>query len=147
MARVHHSPDTVMGLGFNFVVEFDGTIKGMFTECTGLGVSVAVEKYEEGGLNTYTHQLPGRATYSNITFKQPIFVAAELYDWLLKIVKGEEARQNLSIFVNDSFGGRVRSWQLKGAFPVKWTGPSLKADANEAAIETLEIAHEGLSEL
>jgi len=28
---------------------------------------------------------------------------------------------------------------------VKWTGPDLKATASEVAVETLELAHEGLT--
>jgi len=32
----------------------------------------------------------------------------------------------------------VRGW------PAKWEGPALNARTNEVAIETLEIAHEGL---
>ena len=39
---------------------------------------------------------------------------------------------------------RLRAWELDGAFPVKWTGPDFKAHADGAAIETIEIAHQGL---
>ena len=147
MARVFASPDTTIGLGFRFVVEFDGSIKGTFTECSGLAITVGIEKYEEGGLNDYVHQLPGRTSYGNITFKQPIFVATDFYDWLLQIVRGEDARKNVSIFVNDAGDHRVRTWQLKSAFPMKWGGPGLKIGSKEVALETIEIAHEGLSEL
>jgi phage tail-like protein len=35
-------------------------------------------------------------------------------------------------------------WKVKRAWPVKIQGSDLKADANEVAIETLEVAHEGL---
>jgi phage tail-like protein len=33
---------------------------------------------------------------------------------------------------------------LQNAWPTKITGTDLKADSNEVAVETLEIAHEGL---
>ena len=36
-------------------------------------------------------------------------------------------------------------WKAKNAFPVKLEGPRLKATGNDVAIETLEVAHEGLS--
>jgi phage tail-like protein len=41
-------------------------------------------------------------------------------------------------------GTAVKRWNLIRAFPVKWTGPDLKATGSEVAIETLEIAHEGI---
>lgn len=143
--RVHASADGILGVGFR--VEFDGSLQGSFTECSGFEITVAVEKFEEGGLNDHEHQLPGRTSYGNVTLKQPVLIEQKFYDWLLQIVRGEAARKELSIYVGDSAGERVRSWQLKGAWPVKWTGPSMKTGGNEAAIETIEIAHEGLVEL
>jgi phage tail-like protein len=35
-------------------------------------------------------------------------------------------------------------WKVKNAWPVKLQSADLKSDANEVAIETLELAHEGL---
>jgi phage tail-like protein len=35
-------------------------------------------------------------------------------------------------------------YHLMNAYPVKWTGPELKASAGAVAIESLEFAHEGL---
>jgi phage tail-like protein len=39
----------------------------------------------------------------------------------------------------------VMTWMVKNAWPVKLESPVLKADASEAAIESLELAHEGIS--
>jgi phage tail-like protein len=38
----------------------------------------------------------------------------------------------------------VAAWSATNGFPVKVTAPDLKSDANEIAVETIEIAHEGL---
>jgi phage tail-like protein len=35
-------------------------------------------------------------------------------------------------------------WKVKSAWPIKVQSPDLKSDANESAIESIEIAHEGL---
>ena len=35
-------------------------------------------------------------------------------------------------------------WKAQNAFPVKVEGPALKASGNEVAIESIELAHEGL---
>ncbi len=36
-------------------------------------------------------------------------------------------------------------WDFKEAFPVKWTGPDLRAVSTEVAFESIELAHRGLS--
>jgi len=36
------------------------------------------------------------------------------------------------------------SWTLANAYPTKITATDMKADANEVAIETMELTHEGL---
>ena len=35
-------------------------------------------------------------------------------------------------------------WTLANAWPTKITGTDLKSDGNEVAVESIEIAHEGL---
>jgi phage tail-like protein len=37
------------------------------------------------------------------------------------------------------------TWKLANAWPTKITGTDLKSDASEVAVETLELAHEGLT--
>ena len=36
-------------------------------------------------------------------------------------------------------------WKVVEAWPAKVAGTDLKADANEIAIETIELAHEGIT--
>jgi phage tail-like protein len=38
----------------------------------------------------------------------------------------------------------IISWQVFGIVPVRWQGPSFDPARSEAAVETLEIAHQGL---
>ena len=47
-----------------FVVEIDGVEAARFTESSGLQMTTDVFEYKEGGLNGYTHRLPGRVSYS-----------------------------------------------------------------------------------
>ena len=51
---------------------------------------------------------------------------------------------SFAISLMDEIGEPVKRWDLIRAFPVKWAGPDLKASAGELAIESLEIAHEGI---
>lgn len=54
-------------------------------------------------------------------------------------------RSTVTISLLDEEGKPAMVWTLTNAWPTKITGTDLKAGANEAAIKTLEIAHEGLT--
>jgi phage tail-like protein len=45
----------------------------------------------------------------------------------------------------DEAGKPTMVWTLSNAWPTKITGTDLKSDGNEVAVETIEIAHEGLT--
>jgi phage tail-like protein len=56
-----------------------------------------------------------------------------------------EPRRNISILLLDENRKERVRYNLKNAWPSKWTGPDFKAAANEVAIEQLEICHEGVT--
>jgi phage tail-like protein len=133
---------------FRFRIELDGIIEAGFTECKGLGMKWKVFQYKEGGVNEYVHQLPERVEYSKITLKRGIALSSALWDWCQQgILDGQVKRRNVSIILFDKVGDEVREvkrWNLRDAFPIKWSGPDLKADSKNVAIETLEFVHHGL---
>jgi hypothetical protein len=103
---------------FHFTVEWGGTRLG-FTEVTGLTQENQAIEYRDGSFPEYSSiKMPGLRKFSNITLKRGV-------------VKGD----------NDFFKWL---WNVSNAFPVKVEGPQLKASANEVAIESIELAHEGL---
>lgn len=129
---------------FRFTVSFEDLPPGGFSDCTGLQSETEVQEYAEGGLNTHTWRLPGRSKQSNVTLKRGI-VNKVLWDWYRAISTGEFKARNCSILVHDPSGSDdVIEFQLVDAFPVKWVGPELSASGNNLAIETLEVAHQGL---
>jgi phage tail-like protein len=100
---------------------------------------------KEGGLNTHVWQLPVRASHSNITLKHgAIYAYDDLWDWHYGWVQGQGTRKDGLIVLNDNSGTPAKIWKFKRGIPVKWSGPSLNASQNSVAIESLEIAHEGL---
>ena len=128
---------------YMFFVEIDGIAQAAFVECTGLEVQVDVTEYAEGGLNSYMHKLPGRAKYSDLTLKHGTAGSDDLYVWYCDIILGTIQRRNLSIVLYSPEGGEVRRWNFTGAYPIKWTGPELRAGEGKVAIDTLVIAHQG----
>src|SRR5918996_1702369 len=69
---------------------------------------------------------------------------AQLWEWRQKAMDGAVERKNGSIVLMDETGAEKLRWNFREAWPTKWTGPSLNATGSEVAIETLELAHEGL---
>jgi phage tail-like protein len=133
-------------------VEIKGVIVAEFTEVSGLEAEVEVFEYIEGGNNLFTHKLPGRVKFPNVVLKRGLTDSTDLWDWFHMIMyrTGEETkepveRKNVSIVQYDESEKERRRWNLTDAYPVKWTGPSFKADDNAIAIEALELAHKGLS--
>jgi len=128
-----------------FHVEIQGIEEASFAECSGLEVETEVLEYQEGGLNEYVHKLPGRSKVSNVTLKRGITDSNELWNWYRDVVQGKVERKNVSIVLYDLKSNEVMRWTFIDAYPVKWSGPAFKADENAVTIETLELAHEGMS--
>ena len=131
-------------LNFRFLVEINGIVVGGFSDVTGLQVETDVELIEEGGVNDYIHKLPKKTKYSNLTLKRGITDSDALWKWYNDIVRGKITRNSGAIILLGNEGNQKWRWNFKNAYPVKWTGPELKADTNVVAIETLELAHEGI---
>ena len=67
-----------------------------------------------------------------------------LYKWYQDVIIGIIQQKQLSVLLVDSQQNELKRWTFQGAFPVKWTGPDLKAEGNSIAVEAVELAHQGL---
>jgi phage tail-like protein len=132
-------------LSFNFAVEISGLFVAGFTDASGLQAEIEVQEYREGGVNEYIHKRAGPARYpSNLVLKKGITDSTELWSWYCNVLQGTIQRKSLDVVLMDSAGAERRRWTFQNAYPVKWMGPDLKAQSSEVAIESLELAHEGL---
>ena len=129
---------------FNFLVEIEGITQAGFSDCSGFGSSTDPIEYREGGMNTTVHKLPGLTKHTNVTLKWGLTDSTELCNWYKDIVNGKIARKNGSIVVRDLEGKEKLRWNFVQGWPTKWDGPDFSAKGNDVAIETLEIAHEGI---
>lgn len=133
-------------MSFNFFVEIEGLIVGGFSEVSGLQVETQVHDYQEGGQNEYVHKLPGPARYpSNLILKRGLTDIETLWSWHQDVIAGTIERKNGTVYLLDRTGVPAMWWDFKEAYPVKWSGPELKADGNAVAVETIELVHRGLS--
>jgi phage tail-like protein len=131
--------------GFNFRVEIDGIAAASFAEVCGLESETAVIEYRTADSPTNsTIKLPGLTKFANIVLKRGITRDTALWQWRKSIVDGNLDRRNGTIVMLDETHTPVLRWSFRRGWPCRWEGPCLDAAANEVAIETLEIAHEGL---
>jgi phage tail-like protein len=132
-------------LSFNFAVEINGLFVAGFNEASGLQAEIEVQEYREGGVNEYMHKRAGPARYpSNLILKKGITDSTELWSWYCNVLQGTIQRKSLAVVLMNSAGTEQRRWTFQNAYPVKWAGPDFKAQSSEVAIESIELAHEGL---
>lgn len=126
---------------YRFGVEIGRRPVGWFTECGGITLEREATPQAEGGVNSYTHQLPGRLKHSNITLKRGV-IDYTLWDWFQQgLYDLKVDRRDVSIILYGEDYKPLRRWDMPAAYPVKWAAPNLKSDSNQIAIETLVIGY------
>ena len=138
---------------FHFQVKWGKDFKMGFTEVSGLDFETEVIEYREGSSITYNKsKQPGLTKYSNITLKRGTFQGNfEFFkEWKKTFYFQEhdaenQYRRDVEIQLMNEAHMPIITWQLLKAWPSKVQSTDLKADANEVAIETMELVHEGLS--
>lgn len=133
---------------FNFLVELDGIAQASFLECSGLGSTTEVIENREGGDNTTVRKLPGKTSFFDITLKWGLTGSTELWLWRQQVVDGvvENMRRNGAIVVYDLRNRtEVARWSFYSAWPTKWEGAAFSAKGSDIAVDTLVLAHEGLT--
>jgi phage tail-like protein len=84
-------------------------------------------------------------TFETVVLRRALTGSSELYDWRRRITSGKDDRRPVTIRLLDVAGREVvSSWRLEGAWPCRWSGPSLDASGSGVAIEELELAYDDL---
>jgi phage tail-like protein len=146
--------------GFNFAVAFaeteqvagaiaSGGVTQMiagFQEVTGLESSLEIHEYKEGGRNAFTHKFASTTNFGNITFKRGVALTPDLFRWYDEVRLGSfGARREILIAHLDYAGGAALVWYVHRALPAKYTGPGWNSAQSAVAVESIEVAHEGLA--
>lgn len=118
-----------------------------FTEVSGLDVEIEMIEYRDGNNPEYSKvKMPGMVKYSNVTLKRGMFKGLGTYGaWYNTIVMNQVERRTVTIKMLNEEHQPVVTWRLNNAWPVKIQSTDLKGDGNEVAIESMELAHEGLT--
>jgi phage tail-like protein len=117
---------------------------GGFSECSGLEMAMQPEEYKEGGRNGETLKFPTRVTWGNLTLKRGVGAWPTLWDWHYSFTQGKGKRRDGLIVLFNDLHLPTNIWYFSRGLPVKYAGPTLNAAQNTVAIESIEIAHEGV---
>ena len=131
---------------FYFQVKW-GDQEMSFQEVSGLDIEAQPIEYRHGNSKEFSViKMPGIKKTGNVTMKKGIFKSDnKFWDWFSEIKMNTIKRLPVTISLLDETEAPTMVWKLANAFPTKVTGTDLKSDGNEVAIESIEIAHEGLT--
>jgi len=132
---------------FYFMVDWGSTTNIPFQEVSGLEVEAQPLTYRHGNSPIFSEiNMPGIVKNSNVTMKKGVFANDNTFwDWYNKIKMNTIERQNVVIKLLDEKGNPTMTWTLNNAWPTKISSTDMKSDANEVAIESIEIMHDGLT--
>lgn len=131
---------------FHFEVKIGAGVM-LFQEVSGLDTETQVIEYRAGNSPIFsTVKMPGLKKYNNVTLKKGVFKSDnKFWDWFNQIKMNTIKREPMTISLLDETNAPTMVWTLVNAWPTKITGTDLKSDGNEVAVETIEIAHEGIT--
>ena len=131
---------------FSFHVKWDAHVM-LFQEVSGLDVESTPIEYRRGDSPAFSAiTMPGIKKYGNVTLKKGVFKSDnKFWDWFNQIKMNTEKRGPVTISLLDEVGNPTMVWTLLNAWPTKIAGTDPKADGNEIVVESIEIAHEGLT--
>ena len=115
-----------------------------FSECSGLEGTLELHEHMAGGRNGGVLRFPTRMKWANLVLKRGLGKSAELWDWYAGFAVGRAIRKDGVIVLQNESHEPQTVWGFRRGLPVKYTGPTLNASQSAVAIETIEIAHEGL---
>jgi len=133
---------------FSFVIEIAGVATNVpFQEVTGLDVETQPIEFRRGtNPNFSTIKMPGIRKSGNVTLKRGVFANDKtFFAWMESVKANTVKRSTVTIKLLDESGKPTMTWTLTNAWPAKISGTDLKASGNEVAVESIELAHEGLT--
>lgn len=135
-------------VGFHFRVVFtgigDADIDSRFQSVSGLSAEMETEIRKEGGENRFEHVLPLRAKYAPLVLKRGLIKNSKLLtEWCNNAFSALEMKPvDLVISLLNENHEPLVTWNVKSAWPRKWSLSDLNAEQNSLAIETFELQYQ-----
>lgn len=114
-----------------------------FREVSGLTVDFNTEEVKEGGENRFTHKLPVRSQYGEITLKRGMFLGSGIVAWCQNAIENFEFEPtNVLISLLNDKHIPVQNWYVIGAIPKKLDISAFNAERSEVVVETLVLSYQ-----
>jgi phage tail-like protein len=130
---------------FSFWVDLGMGGQAYFKGVAGLRYETEVVPVRAGGVNDTTYNLVGATKWTNLVFKQGFTKSSALIQWRQEWIQGKMNRIGGTITQLDTALQPKAQWTFVRGWPCKWDIAEFDASKSELAIETLEIAHDGLT--
>ena len=90
-----------------------------------------------------------RGLRENELLRRIVDVAKGLWDWRYQVETGgpDAARTDCTLDLLDYDGSSIATYNIKAAWPSKYTGVAMNANSNEIAVEAITICHEGFKRM
>ena len=134
---------TTPAIWFELKLSTQGVPVGYFTEASGHSAEVETMTYNEGGRNDSVHKLPTRMKHPNLVLKRGVTSTSALQKWVDDSFMGP-TREDITLTMYNEALEKLQIWSFKGAYPVKWTGPSFNTAQATIATEAIELVHDGI---
>jgi phage tail-like protein len=133
---------------FRYHLEIDGIVLAGFSEVTiGDGSNDPIE-YREGNEITTVRKLKGLNRYGTITLRWGVTDSVELSSWHRMVVDDatslSAARRTVVIRIQNDAGDDKAAFEVTRAWPTRYNLADVNGKGNEVAIESLELANEGM---
>lgn len=135
-------------LGFRFAVTFfiGGVVPNLldmrFARVSGLEARVTTTIVKEGGQNLYSHRLPERIDYGNLTLERGYVVGSPLNIELNAVFSTASfPTSNVMVTLLGPSGMPLGAWLFIQTYPVRWSTSDLDAQKEEVTIDTIELAY------
>jgi phage tail-like protein len=131
---------------FSFEVKWDSMVMHV-QEVSGLDVEAQPIEYRQSNSPEFSViKMPGLKKYGNVTMKNGIWPnGSSFQEWYNQVKMNTVARKTITITFMDESRAPAMVWTLSNAWPVKVSSTDLPSDGNAVAIESIEIAHEGIT--
>ena len=129
-----------------FRLEIDGVPQASFSELViGAGAEHPAG-HPRSTDSLFAKRRTGLVKARNVTLKAGTTSSLQLSTWREQAAAGPlpGSRQEVVIVEVDEQGTDVGRYVVNGAWPVKYEGADLRAEGNEVAIESLELASDGI---
>jgi len=134
---------------FYFSVDIDDLTDLPFLEVSGLEIEADNISYRHGNDPSWgTIQMPGIKKSGNLILKKGVFAKDDIYQSLIsKIALNTYKRMTIVIRLLDETTQPRMTWQIKNAFPLKYTSTDMNSESSVSSIETIEFSHQGIEQL